>query len=426
MPSPPAPDPAIASGSPELLGALSCGPSECAGLQQVVTQLARVVATVVDYASALVLWLVVFVVCPSPVGLQKQSVPALAIPEESEAEKHAQEDQKQATKQFELITKLCDDLLDRGSDEDEDEAAKDPFHWASPVRRKFLRKESVSSSVMAEGPLSPRSVGGSEPDLQPDWERDAAATTEQQNEETEVVVSRTKSVSVISVPENAMEEMRQLFPEADEDILARFLIARRNVVAAASELYANHLAWRQRTLPLHDGDVAKVMETQCLYVKGRTKDGTPLLVFRGGFYDNTVASSDQYVLAAVYLLEKMVSLGMDKVTVLVNVASLPGGVNAPPDVSFIKQLASVLSDNYPERLHRLVIYPFPWFGVAVWNVVKLFIDQRTRDRIVMISGKATQGAPTPQKLYDYVDPDQLAPMLGGTDASPIDPYTVKW
>ena len=31
----------------------------------------------------------------------------------------------------------------------------------------------------------------------------------------------------------------------------------------------------------------------------------------------------------------------------------------------------VLSDNYPERLRKLVIFPFPWYGRAIWGVVKM-------------------------------------------------------
>ena len=45
----------------------------------------------------------------------------------------------------------------------------------------------------------------------------------------------------------------------------------------------------------------------------------------------------------------------------------------------------VLSDNYPERLRRLIIYPFPWFGRAIWQVIRPFMDPRTADKVILLS-----------------------------------------
>lgn len=50
-------------------------------------------------------------------------------------------------------------------------------------------------------------------------------------------------------------------------------------------------------------------------------------------------------------------------------------------MNFIKLFTQALSDNYPERLKRLILFPFPWYGRAIWGVVKVFVDKRTQDKV---------------------------------------------
>ena len=48
------------------------------------------------------------------------------------------------------------------------------------------------------------------------------------------------------------------------------------------------------------------------------------------------------------------------VTVLVHSAAVAGAPNEGTDTNFIKGFVQTLGDNFPERLKKLAIYPFPW------------------------------------------------------------------
>ena len=55
--------------------------------------------------------------------------------------------------------------------------------------------------------------------------------------------------------------------------------------------------------------------------------------------------------------------------------------------------SKVLSDNYPERLKRLVLYPFPWWARTIWSMVGVFLDKRTAEKVVLLSGDSRERCP---------------------------------
>ncbi len=75
----------------------------------------------------------------------------------------------------------------------------------------------------------------------------------------------------------------------------------------------------------------------------------------------------------------------------------------------------MLSDNYPERLKRLVLYPFPWWARTIWSMVGVFLDKRTAEKVVLLSGDSSSASPPPKELFDYVDPREVPVCCGGTD-----------
>jgi hypothetical protein len=77
----------------------------------------------------------------------------------------------------------------------------------------------------------------------------------------------------------------------------------------------------------------------------------------------------------------------------------------------------VLSDNYPERLKRIVIYPFPWYGRAIWSLVKVFIDKRTQDKALLLSD--TGKREVPPQLAKFIDPADVPECCGGKSKKPI-------
>lgn len=177
------------------------------------------------------------------------------------------------------------------------------------------------------------------------------------------------------------KKMEAKFPDVPMHDIIRFLVARKGNFDQASEMLTKRIAWFNSTFPLKKSthpDVVNAMKVGCLFPFGTDRDGAPIVYLRGALYDNTKAPWEAYVLAAAhsinYVCERHKQIA---VTVLVHAVAVPGAANANPDMAFIKGFVKVLSDNYPERLKRLIIFPFPSYGKAIWSMIKWFVDPRT-------------------------------------------------
>lgn len=161
----------------------------------------------------------------------------------------------------------------------------------------------------------------------------------------------------------------------------------------------------------------RAADAKCLFPHGVDRDGAPVIFFRGALYDSTKASPDTYVMLAAHAIDWALRRSEHcAITCLVHSASVPGAPNEGTDVTFIKGFVQTLSDNFPERLKRLAIYPFPWYGRAIWAMVRVFVDKRTQDKVLLVphSGKGL-----PPEITAIVDPSQIPESCGGTDTRAI-------
>jgi CRAL/TRIO domain len=186
---------------------------------------------------------------------------------------------------------------------------------------------------------------------------------------------------------HAAQEMRRMFPDVNIVDILRFLLARKGNLDQAAAMMRSALDWHSSNFPTKNVEIVRALQTGCFFYHGKALDGTPILFMRGAFYSNKLATPNQYVLAAAYVIDRALAQSDQiSVTVMVHASAVDGAPNESADVNFIKLFVQVLSDNYPERLKRLVIYPFPWFARALWGVIKMFLDKRTQDKVVLISG----------------------------------------
>ena len=185
------------------------------------------------------------------------------------------------------------------------------------------------------------------------------------------------------------KDMQRLFPDASIVDIVRFLVARKGNLEQASAMMRSAVDWHSSNFPSRNLEIVAALKTGCFFSHGKALDGTPILFFRGAFYDSKVATPMQYVLAAAYVIDAaMAQCDQISVTVLVHACGIKGAPNESADINFIKTFVQILSDNYPERLKRLVIYPFPWFGRALWGVIKMFVDKRSQDKVVLLPGNS--------------------------------------
>ena len=217
----------------------------------------------------------------------------------------------------------------------------------------------------------------------------------------------------------AFNEMQRLFPDANESEIVRFLIARKGVVEHSSAMLRAARQWHTTNFPSKLKEIIPALKTGCIFAHGQALDGTPTLYFRSALYDSKAATAMQYTLAAAYVIDNILaSTNQSAVTVIVCVAQVPGAPNEGADLNFIKSFVKVLSDNYPERLRRLVLYPFPLFGRVVWSIVKLFVDKRSQEKVVLLPGDGDGNLP--EQLLNYVDRSAVPQCCGGLDLCAVE------
>ena len=216
------------------------------------------------------------------------------------------------------------------------------------------------------------------------------------------------------------KQMQELFPEAPLCTIVRFLVARKGKVELAAEMLKNHMAWRKENLPLtaeKSAGVIKALETGVFFPYGVAKDGTPILVFRGGMYNAAVAGPEDYTMAFAWGIEEALrNTAQLQVTVLANCRAAVGGTNAPAEMAFIKKLTAVLSDNFPERLKRTVLFPMPWYARLMKSAAALFMDPRSMAKIIFAGHDADDRCP---EMLQYISEEQITSVLGGTNPKPI-------
>lgn len=220
-----------------------------------------------------------------------------------------------------------------------------------------------------------------------------------------------------------LDEMAKRFPKESPRTWTRFLIARKGSLEAASSMLKASVNWRREHQHSTE-DVRNALKAKALFSHSKSKSGTSVIYFRGALYDKSIASTTDYVNAAAHLIDEQFVREVDdnkpsQVCVLIHTAYVEGGVNAPADLGFIKEFVKVLSDNFPERLERLIIYPFPWYGRAVWSVAKTFIDPRTVDKVLLLAQGPGGEYACPPKLAEYVDISEVPTVCGGSSSDEV-------
>jgi hypothetical protein len=68
--------------------------------------------------------------------------------------------------------------------------------------------------------------------------------------------------------------------------------------------------------------------------------------------------------------------------------------------------SSLRKANFPERLHRVIVYPTGFMFYGIWNLVQYFLHPTTREKVC--PQMSTQGC------LQFVDPEYLPVTMGGT------------
>lgn len=122
----------------------------------------------------------------------------------------------------------------------------------------------------------------------------------------------------------AAHEMKALFPGESIVDIVRFLVARKGNVEQASVMMKSALDWHSSNFPSKHDEIVPALKSKCFFSHGTSAlDGTPILFFRGAYYDSKVATPEQYVLAAAHIIDTALAQSDQiSVTVLVHACGM--------------------------------------------------------------------------------------------------------
>ncbi|XP_065760583.1 SEC14-like protein 4 isoform X1 [Muntiacus reevesi] len=83
-----------------------------------------------------------------------------------------------------------------------------------------------------------------------------------------------------------------------------------------------------------------------------------------------------------------------------------------PAVEVYQQFFAILEANYPETMKNLIVVRAPKLFPVAFNLVKSFMGEETRRKIVIMGGNWKQ------ELLKFISPDQLPVEFGGTMTDP--------
>lgn len=200
---------------------------------------------------------------------------------------------------------------------------------------------------------------------------------------------------------------------SDKRAVLRFLVARGFDVGQAEAMVRAHLEWREKTFPIRPSQFVEdpFFKSSSVQVFGTDVGGRPCLVVRSGLFCPAERDLEASLAGVVYIMQSLVEAADaqggatdGKVTVIYDRQGF--SVSRNLDRQLLKAIGQVLSENYPERLHRVLIFPCGLVLRGVWRVFQFFFDPVTRAKVKMLGSQ--------EDFAQYIAPDQRLEAQGGT------------
>ena len=195
----------------------------------------------------------------------------------------------------------------------------------------------------------------------------------------------------------------------------RFAKARGFDVKKAAKMLEEHAQWRREAgLPrganVDPATCERELRKGICFVRGVDRAGRPLVHFVSRLHDGAPAARDLREVAGSVLfrfnqaLECIPETG--KLTVLYDRVDADKA-SGSTDLDALKLIAPILQNNFPERLHMLVVYPTSWVTRSLWSVIRSFLDPVTAAKFQFVS--------SPDEFGQWIDARYLLRELGGED-----------
>lgn len=216
-------------------------------------------------------------------------------------------------------------------------------------------------------------------------------------------------------------------PPYDDAYLLRFLRARKFDQEKTLQMWQNYINWRKEKNvdSLINAKFPEIYQAKQFYPHGwfRTdKLGRPIYIERVGKLSldklQKVITFERLQEHFVYDYEKLLNkvfpaCSKAKGEVVCNTCYIIDLKGAAANMmsskvwDFLKMTTKIGQDYYPEILGTMFIINAPMFFYGVWNIVKHFVDEKTRNKIQIF------GSGYKKELLKVIDEENLPDFLGG-------------
>lgn len=219
-------------------------------------------------------------------------------------------------------------------------------------------------------------------------------------------------------------ELGEQIASYPDGLLIKFCVARKYEMKAVKEMLVKNVAWRKEKQPTDqlvfpDG---MAQDYPIGYGDGLDKEGNILYFERpgNGGKCHPKAFVEKYGLDVIGRWHiasveagraRMAASNYTAARVTMIIDLLDLGDCGTSMIKFARLLASIDQDNYPEQLSRMVIINAPGFFQAVWRLVRLALDDRTKDKIRLV------GKDYKSTLLELIDEENLPSFCGGKNDS---------
>lgn len=237
----------------------------------------------------------------------------------------------------------------------------------------------------------------------------------------------------------------QAYGENNFNRMFRFLRARKFDHHAAFAMMQRNEKWRnefagldlrlEKAEDILDCDLSKVYEYFPTWIQGYDKQARPVSYRRFGKFEiwNILKLTTLERIMRFHAWESEQSLRLmeqksqeigytiETFVVIIDALGWSIGLATSEAFAYIKSMASIDSDHYPERLGLCIIINAPSMLSFSWRIIAGFLDDVTKAKIKILGTDPKEWRPV---LLSVIDEDQIPMMYGGTAPDPLGPSAI--
>lgn len=210
-------------------------------------------------------------------------------------------------------------------------------------------------------------------------------------------------------PEDFYQEDIKLVENMDF-LLQRYVIMERKNVEASVKLTSQMLKWRKEKKLYEMNDnifPQELLLCGAAFLYEKDKFGNRTLYMRASMCKNCAELKQSMKDFLAYLVFKIDDCKEGSSFSVI--MDLTNTTWSNYDVEILMHFVCLLKDYFPVNLDYTLAVNFPWILSAAWSVIKRAIPSEKRDIVQFISS---------DKIFDFVDKENLPDFLGGTCTRP--------